>query len=245
MMDEDGERSASRNEDATTTTSATVDTATSSSSSSSSVKKLTAKEKLALIRAKREKGREETRVEVAEEDRREKLPTNFEARKWRAEWKLDDDKKRKEAEEKGMDYDRVRAMTMTVEEAQVYSKKRGKRKQHENGFVSHAENSRRQYERLVHKLDKEGPSDRVDVNAEADLFDQTKKPRREAVDALVADVEEQLEKKKKWKKKRGIYGDGDVNYINEKNRQFNLKLERHYGKHTQEIKDSLERGTAL
>jgi len=38
--------------------------------------------------------------EVVEEDRRNKLPPNWEARKRQAEWVLEDERKRKEAEER-------------------------------------------------------------------------------------------------------------------------------------------------
>jgi pre-mRNA-splicing factor SYF2 len=38
--------------------------------------------------------------EVIEEDKRNKLPSNWEARKRRAEWVLDNEEKRREAEEK-------------------------------------------------------------------------------------------------------------------------------------------------
>jgi pre-mRNA-splicing factor SYF2 len=37
----------------------------------------------------------------------------------------------------------------------------------------------------------------------------------------------------------------DVGYINDKNRDFNQKIGRAYDKYTTEIKESLERGTAL
>jgi len=37
----------------------------------------------------------------------------------------------------------------------------------------------------------------------------------------------------------------NIDYINERNRKFNEKLERNYRKYAQEIKDNLERGTAL
>lgn len=36
-----------------------------------------------------------------------------------------------------------------------------------------------------------------------------------------------------------------VSYINEKNKQFNQKLSRHYDKYTKDIRDAFERGTAL
>ena len=39
--------------------------------------------------------------------------------------------------------------------------------------------------------------------------------------------------------------DADIDYINERNMNFNKKLERFYGTYTKEIKDNLERGTAV
>jgi len=52
-------------------------------------------------------------------------------------------------------------------------------------------------------------------------------------------------KRKNYSRRRAIHQDGDVDFINERNRVFNKKLERFYGKYTQEIKDNLERGTAV
>ncbi|KAL3491923.1 SYF2 splicing factor domain protein, partial [Aspergillus germanicus] len=70
------------------------------------------------------------------------------------------------------------------------------------------------------------------------------KPDRAAVDKLVADLRKAEEVRlKKRKDRRGGDDDGDVTYINEKNKQFNQKLARFYNKYTTEIRDSFERGT--
>lgn len=53
------------------------------------------------------------------------------------------------------------------------------------------------------------------------------------------------ERRAKRSRRRMFNADADVDYINEKNLAFNKRLEKFYGKHTQEIKESLERGTAL
>jgi pre-mRNA-splicing factor SYF2 len=37
----------------------------------------------------------------------------------------------------------------------------------------------------------------------------------------------------------------DISWINEKNRKFNQKIARFYDKYTKEIRENLERGTAL
>lgn len=72
------------------------------------------------------------------------------------------------------------------------------------------------------------------------------KPKKENVDRLVEDIRKAEEiRLKKRKERRGEQDDGDVTYINEKNKQFNLKLARFYDKYTGDIRESFERGTAV
>ncbi|KAL3464984.1 SYF2 splicing factor-domain-containing protein [Aspergillus heterothallicus] len=72
------------------------------------------------------------------------------------------------------------------------------------------------------------------------------KPDRAAVDKLVADLRKAEEVRlKKRRDRRGGDDEGDVTYINEKNKQFNQKLARFYNKYTTEIRDSFERGTMI
>jgi len=81
--------------------------------------------------------------------------------------------------------------------------------------------------------------------AESTEFAQNK-PSKEAVDRLVADIRKAEEVRlKKRKDRRGEEDDGDVTYINDKNKQFNQKLARFYNKYTADIRESFERGTAL
>lgn len=54
-----------------------------------------------------------------------------------------------------------------------------------------------------------------------------------------------LSEKKKAKRHRSDVELGDVNYVNRQNRKFNKRLEKAYGAYTLEIKQNLERGTAL
>lgn len=70
---------------------------------------------------------------------------------------------------------------------------------------------------------------------------------KDVVDRFVVDmcrVEEQILKKRKERMlKNG--DDGDVMYINEKNKQFNQKLVRFYNKYIVEIRDSFECGMMI
>lgn len=72
------------------------------------------------------------------------------------------------------------------------------------------------------------------------------RPKRENVDRLVADLQKADDARMKKRKDRGREdNDGDVTYINEKNKQFNLKLARFYDRYTTDIRESFERGTAI
>ncbi|KAE8349673.1 SYF2 splicing factor-domain-containing protein [Aspergillus coremiiformis] len=71
------------------------------------------------------------------------------------------------------------------------------------------------------------------------------KPDRAAVDKLVGDLRKAEEIRLKKRRERRGEEDGDVTYINEKNKQFNQKLARFYNKYTTEIRDSFERGTMI
>ncbi|KXJ97552.1 SYF2 splicing factor-domain-containing protein [Microdochium bolleyi] len=73
------------------------------------------------------------------------------------------------------------------------------------------------------------------------------RPDRTAVDRLVADMKKAEEARLRKRRERMAQNgdDGDVTYINEKNKQFNQKLDRFYNKYTAEIRDSFERGTMI
>jgi len=84
------------------------------------------------------------------------------------------------------------------------------------------------------------------VTADSTSFADNK-PNKEAIDRLVNDQkraeEAALKKRRDRMAKSG--DDGDVTYINEKNKQFNQKLDRFYNKYTAEIRASFERGTMI
>ncbi|RAL64211.1 hypothetical protein DID88_002103 [Monilinia fructigena] len=73
------------------------------------------------------------------------------------------------------------------------------------------------------------------------------KPEKAAVDRLVKDLQQAEEVRLKKQRARNAANgeDGDVTYINDKNKQFNQKLSRFYNKYTAEVRDSFERGTAM
>lgn len=54
-----------------------------------------------------------------------------------------------------------------------------------------------------------------------------------------------IDKRSKYSRRRAYNDDADIDYINERNAKFNKKAERFYGKYAGEIKQNLERGTAV
>jgi len=71
------------------------------------------------------------------------------------------------------------------------------------------------------------------------------KPNDEAVDRVIHKLNMEQDKRNKFSRKRLNEDEGDITYINERNRVFNKKIARYYDKYTAEIRASFERGTAL
>ncbi|KAF4613222.1 hypothetical protein D9613_011098 [Agrocybe pediades] len=71
------------------------------------------------------------------------------------------------------------------------------------------------------------------------------KPSEEVIDRVVSKINQDIDKKGKFSRKRLNEEEGDITYINEHNRVFNKKIARYYDKYTAEIRASFERGTAL
>ncbi|KAG7280713.1 hypothetical protein CRUP_004513 [Coryphaenoides rupestris] len=199
---------------------------------------------------KRNEARKLNHQEVVEEDKRLKLPANWEAKKARIEWELAEDKKKKECAERGEDYHRVKLLEIGAEDAQRWEKKK-KKKNPDPGFSGYAEAQLRQYQRLTKQIkpdmesyERQREECGVDFHPTSNsLIHGTHVPTTDGIDRMVEDVEKQRGPSTAG---AGAYNDdADIDYINERNAKFNKKAERFYGKYTAEIKQNLERGTAV
>lgn len=72
-------------------------------------------------------------LEVVEEDKRSKIPSNWEARKERAQWILNDEAAREEAKMKGEDYDRQKLLNIPANVCEKIERKKRK-KNPDEGF---------------------------------------------------------------------------------------------------------------
>lgn len=102
--------------------------------------------KLRDLHRLRNEARTQNHQEVVAEDARNKMPQNWESRKRRAEWILNDQKQREEAAEKGEDYDRTKLLNVSALEAERFERMK-KKKNPDQGFSDYEAASIRQYNR--------------------------------------------------------------------------------------------------
>ncbi|KAH3736072.1 pre-mRNA-splicing factor syf2-like [Dreissena polymorpha] len=204
------------------------------------------------LELKMNEARKMNHQEVVEEDRRKKLPANFEQKRKFIDWEEQEEKKRKEAEARGEDYDRVKLLEITADEAEKWERKK-KKKNPDPGFSGYEAATLRAYQRNTKNLkpdmqevarQKHKLGD--DFYAGTNTLGLTQvKDNPEAVNRMVDDLEKQIAKRAKYSRRRTHDEDADIDFINERNAKFNKKLERFYGTYTAEIKQNLERGTAV
>jgi len=209
--------------------------------------------KLKELHLKRNEARKLNHHEVVEESRRSSLPTNWEARKRRADWELQEIEERKAADEEGKDYDRSKMMGMQADVVHKMNEARRRKRNPDQGFADYEAMTMRQYERLTRQMkpDMKTYEAQKEIMGE-DFYPSTNTliqgahyPSKDAIDRLVEDQGKQEEKRTKFHRRRLYDPDAPIDFINERNRKFNAKIERYFGDYTEEIKQNLERGTAV
>jgi len=210
--------------------------------------------KLRDLHVKRNECRKLNHAEVVEEDRRAKEPKNMEARKRRAEYVLQEEELKQKCEEEGKNFEREKLRHVGADYAEALDKrKRGKMNQDE-GFSSFEAATFRKYNGLVKQIqpDMDEYENKKQRTGEDNFYavagsvvQGTHRDIPENINKMAEDVERQISKREKFSRRRKYNDDADIDYINERNMKFNQKLERFYGKYTKDIKDNLERGTAV
>ena len=156
-----------------------------------------------------------------------------------------------EAKEEGRDYEREMLTRFTAEEVEEWEQRRRKKESRKDaGFTDFHDMSLRKYKRQIRELkpdlvayqESAGSSAR---DAHSLEYLQPGVATPEALNRLVADIAKQDEIRAKSSKQRTFKSDDDVTYINRRNEIFNAKIARAYDPYTKEIRDSLERGSAL
>lgn len=102
----------------------------------------------------------------------------------------------------------------------------------------------RNYERNIKSLPK--GSNVIDETTYDPLLlaNNSNNNNREGAHRLAEEMHRRIQKSKETKRKSKDIVEGDVNFINDRNNQFNKKIARNFDKYTAEIRHNLERGTA-
>lgn len=236
-----------------TTSSSSSTSASASTSTSTSSTNQDAATRLFNLRLKLNQSRYENKQDVINEDRRERK-VGQKSKKEEAE-----EAKQKEEEElqkEGVDPEKEKLLNATVMDAEwMASRKKKKRKQalpgtndpliHYNAYKKRvtsleAKTSAEEYE--------EAKKQQPDFYRDADSLNYGREAApvsKDKVERMVGELDEVMQRRANFSRRRTSYEDADVDFINNGNRSFNQKAAKALNKYTLEIKQNLERGTAL
>ncbi|CAJ0933138.1 unnamed protein product, partial [Mesorhabditis belari] len=213
-------------------------------------------EKIRQLSQKRNETRKANKADVVEEDRKIKNPKHVQ-QEVRREWDLNELEEKKKAEELGVDFERAKAMSTSADAVwKRDAAKKRKKNPNQDALVTgdYETMSLRQNDRLTREIKPnfEEYKRMREVIGEEQFYpsvntitDGAYYPTPAALDRLSNTVHEMVKTREKVHRRRMFDPDSEVTYINEKNRVFNKKLDTYYGKYTEDLREDLERGTAL
>lgn len=211
--------------------------------------------RLMELRLKMNKCRASNNKEVVEEQKRAADP-EYAMKQARAEKKREREEKEKEQEEGG-DSSRGKALPKgkeyLLESVEMVEMKDAKKKKgNPDAFgwdVFNQESLLRAHEKRLKHIsfdDKAYKEQQERLEQDSSMFGGFgHQPSEAAKDRLQNAMEKMMDKKKDFSRRRAHCEEEDVTYINERNRHFNRKMQRYFGAYTEEIRQNLERGTAL
>ena len=128
--------------------------------------------------------------------------------------------------------------------------KKQKRRAEHGWDVYNNEAQYRHYKKQTNRVAQDGRAaagDEVLDEGDPDplAYGQAPPVSKERVQALVEDMHDAAVRRASWSRRRTFHEDRDVTYINKRNEVFNKKIERAFDPYTAEIRNNLERGTAL
>jgi len=197
--------------------------------------------------------RKENQKEVFAETVREKENPEITAKKRKLE--AEEYRKREEEEmrKNGKIPEKEKMLLVTAEDADWLTKKK-KKKSNDSGLNQHSNDThynayKRRTTLMGRNLEeyKKAKESQTDFYREADSLDYGKAPvlPRQNIDRMVGELEASIAKRDTFRRRREYHDDTDITYINERNRVYNQKISRAFDKYTAEIKQNLERGTAV
>lgn len=183
------------------------------------------------LRERREEAAIENFASTKKEDAELRVNPHHRARLERKRAKAEGYLAKQAALEAGEDLERQNNLTYTLEDNERWTEKlEAKAAQRDPGFTDYTQLTRRKYEKLTDKIDP------------AQVLRQSK---GEAAEAMAVEIVETQKQRLKHSRRRRYNDHEDITYINERNAKFNRKAARAYDEYTEELRESLERGTAV
>jgi cyclophilin family peptidyl-prolyl cis-trans isomerase len=198
--------------------------------------------RLAHLKKSLKQAKKANQQAVLEEDEKNINPSLDKKRK-KQEWLSKEKKKQENLEILGISTEKAYLTDSIAHAGNVEKKKRKRDKRSTYGWeVFNTDAHLRAYKKRVAKLE----TDKTLANQQSEnptiiISD----PVPEKIEKMAAELEAEAERKNKFSRRRGFNQDLDVSYINERNRVYNLKLDRTYKDYVAEIKRNLERGTSI
>ncbi|CAH0518419.1 unnamed protein product [Peronospora belbahrii] len=204
-----------------------------------------AQRRLFELRMKINAGRKANKQEVAAEH--ERVKNNDKKAKKQEQYKKREEKKLFAASGKAH-------LCETAEVAELKRKKASKKEKRKAAFgwdVFNQDSLYKGYKKRLVSLSTSGhTTSSAAITSEDALGDElaygkNDKVEEENVERMAQELEERVKARKKFSRRRQHYEGEDIDYINGQNRVFNRKASQAFDKYTVEIRQNLERGTAL
>mmetsp|Transcript_37928 Transcript_37928/g.49938 ORF Transcript_37928/g.49938 Transcript_37928/m.49938 type:complete len:458 (+) Transcript_37928:491-1864(+) len=202
--------------------------------------------RLFQLRMKMNKSRKMNKKEVEEEHRRLTDP-NYKKKERAKERQKAKQQWEEELKEKGLDKSQA-CLLQTAEQAQGHYKAKKKKDKKKAAFgwdVFNQDSLNKAYKNRLQHLPKTAPGSTDTAENPLDLDADSSRPSEDALERMATELRLRDEKRKKFSRRRREYEGADVDYINDRNKHFNKKIKRAFDKYTVEIRQNLERGTAL
>eukprot|EP01118_Nematostelium_gracile_P001097 TRINITY_DN1111_c0_g1_i1.p1 TRINITY_DN1111_c0_g1~~TRINITY_DN1111_c0_g1_i1.p1 ORF type:complete len:231 (-),score=90.37 TRINITY_DN1111_c0_g1_i1:167-826(-) len=215
------------------------------------------KRKLLELQLRVDKARKDNHREVLEEDKRAHEGVDGEKTRAKKEWEEERSAQRAQLIEDGLDPEKEKLMTTSAADSE-WKESRKKKIRKGGGFGWDQYNQEAQYnayDKRVKdvKINGDEYSEQKSNLGESDFYRDANyigygtngEVAPDKVDKMVNELEANIAKRKNYSRRRPHSEDSFVTYINDRNKVFNDKISRAFDKYTVEIKQNLERGTAI
>jgi pre-mRNA-splicing factor SYF2 len=211
-------------------------------------------ERLQELEMKKNKCRVDSRNAIDDEYKRDTEGEKGRQKREKKEAEEKQEKFKESLREDGIDVERYLRLHDTQEIEDQKMKKKSKRCEAGEIDVEGEEAQYRAFKKRKNKIQfDQAEYQKQKEELGSDFYDATalpvnglqRKDSASAIHAVKDELEDSITRRGEFSRRRAYSEDGDINFINERNRKFSQKAARAYDPYTAVIRDNLERGTAL